>query len=150
MGIAEIPSVCTFSSDLQIKHHLIFFTLKRVFLLKMKGANSFASIPYPEVCKYIILFYFSSYCFQITVKKWGLLKKKKKKLLTLYKNPFRVSWHLTKHLKVMIFVLKFEPALFHMSHEAICCSNRSQRFVVSCVSASKRGSSFCSLTQLNL
>ena len=38
-----IPSVCTFSPDLQIRHHLILFTLKKVFLLKMKVADGFAS-----------------------------------------------------------------------------------------------------------
>ena len=54
LGIAEIPYVCTFSSDLQIKHHLIFFILKRVCLLKMEAADGFAFIPYPEVGKFTL------------------------------------------------------------------------------------------------
>ena len=44
----RFPLIC------KIKHHLIFFTLKRAFLLKMKAADGFASIPYPEVGKFTL------------------------------------------------------------------------------------------------
>ena len=76
--------------QLQIDHYLIFFTLKWVFLLKMEAADGFASISSPKVCKFTLR-YSIFYCFQITVKKWGLLGISRLKLSTLYENQFRVS-----------------------------------------------------------